>query len=117
MFCLSNLGSAGQSQGFPSAGFVEELNILKLLQFLQAAIPVSGRLKFFLKVWCSIGASERVLRWFRKGYALPFEGDGRALAQSFCSLNSPGFLKAEYSPGEPRVPVLEDMFKELLGKK
>ena len=99
------------------AGFAEELNSLKLLRFSQSAIPVGGRLKFFWKTWRSIGASKRVCRWFRKGYALPFEGEGRELALSFCSLDSPSFLNTEYPGEDPRAAVLEDMLSELCEKK
>ena len=90
---------------------------MKLLRFSQSAIPVGGRLKFFWKTWRSIGASKRVCRWFRKGYALPFEGEGRELALSFCSLDSPSFLRTEYRLGDPWAAVLEDMLRELSDKK
>ena len=66
------------------------------MRALQDAIPVGGRLRFFWRRWQEIGASRRVCRWFRKGYALPFLPDCRDIAISWCSVVSPPFLIANY---------------------
>ena len=86
------------------------------MRALQDAIPVGGRLRFFWKRWQEIGASRRVCRWFRKGYALPFLPDCRDIAISWCSVVSPPFLIANYPASDPKAAALDSMLQDLLAK-
>ena len=112
---VSPVCSSGQTDPIRST-FLSELQRLETLRKLQDAVPVGGRLRFFWKEWQSVGASRKVVRWFRKGYPLPFAPDGREQAISFMTLRSPAYLLVDYSSDPIRHQALHCKIDELVSK-
>ena len=96
--------------------FLSELKRLEALRVLQDSVPVGGRLRMFWQEWQLIGASRKVVRWFRKGYPLPFSPDGRELALRHVSTHSPAHLMVDYSSDPVRHEALHGKVEELLAK-
>ena len=96
--------------------FLAELKRLETLRDLQDLVPVGGRLRFHWEEWQTVGASRKVVRWFRKGYPLPFAPDGREQAIRFMSLQSPPYLLVDYSFDPVRQDALRRKIEELLAK-
>ena len=61
-------------------------------------IPVGGRLLHFAHKWKGIGALNKVFRWLRRGYRLPFAPQGEDKARF---LN--GLLFPEYQTTRPAL--------------
>ena len=83
----------------------------------QSAIPVGGRLRFFWRQWRALGAPKKVVRWLRKGYALPFRresGQGESIA---VSETCPTGLITCYKAGSEKQLALHAKIQELLVKK
>ena len=112
---VSPIGSVGQTHCWRLA-FRVELARLETLRKLQDSVPVGGRLRFFWEEWRSIGASRKVVRWFRKGYPLPFAPDGREQAVRLMSPTSPAYLMVDYSSDTVRQEALHCKIEELLAK-
>ena len=93
-----------------------ELERLERLRTQQLSLPVGGRLVHFWQEWQAIGASRKVVRWFRKGYALPFAEDGWSKALRFFSMRSPSYLLVDYSSDPVKRDALQEKVQELLQK-
>ena len=97
--------------------FKSELLRLEIMRSDQDSLPVGGRLRFFWLCWREIGASKRICRWFRKGYALPFVPGGFEAASAWLSQASPKFLIPNYSADPEKLTVLSEMLQDLLAKQ
>ena len=89
------------------------LNIEQKLK-QQSTIPVGGRLRFFWQQWRKLGAPKKVIRWLRKGYALPFkrdEGQGKLVTLTD---TCPAGLVTEYKAGSEKDVALRAKIQELL---
>ena len=79
-------------------------------------IPVGGRLLHTAHLWKSIGASNKVCRWLRRGYRLPFRPGGEDAARSLFSLQSVKDRMASYAAGSEKAEALSLMIDTLLRK-
>ena len=83
----------------------------------QSAIPVGGRLRRFWQQWRKIGAPKKVVRWLRKGYALPFKREAGQGARIPLSKTCPAGLITSYKRGSEKDLALQSKIQELLDKK
>ena len=98
-------------------GATGRLALIKSKLAAQSAIPVGGRLRFFWRQWRALGAPKKVVRWLRKGYALPFRreaGQGESIA---LSETCPTGLITCYKAGSEKQLALHAKIQELLVKK
>ena len=79
-------------------------------------LPVGGRLKFFWREWESMGASRRVVRWFRFGLPLKFAREQvRLKGLPRLSLHAPSNL-VTYNRDKEKQLALEVMISQLKDK-
>ena len=97
--------------------FPRQLLLLQRQREMQDVLPVGGRLLHFWQPWRAIGASRKVVRWFREGYRLPFQEGGRNLAAQWFSLASPPHLMPNYSGDPIKQAALLEMIEDLLVKR
>ena len=83
----------------------------------QSSIPVGGRLKFFWRQWRKLGAPKKVVRWLRKGYALPFKREAGQGAYVPLATTCPAGLITSYKKGSDKDLALQSKIQELLDKK
>ena len=79
--------------------------------------PVGGRLLFTAHKWKSIGASNKVCRWLRRGYRLPFQSGAELKARALFSNSSPTDRMPNYAVGTEKFDALSLMLETLLKKK
>ena len=79
-------------------------------------LPVGGRLLHFAHKWKGIGASNKVCRWLRRGYRLPFAPQGEEKARSLFSKWSPTNRIPNYATGTQKAECLTFMMKTLIDK-
>ena len=83
----------------------------------QSKFPVGGRLRFFWKQWQKLGAPKTVIRWFRRGYPLPFKREGGQTPSVSLSPSCPPGLVTSYAPGSEKLAALQAKVQELLNKQ
>ena len=83
----------------------------------QSMIPVGGRLRFFWQQWRKLGAPKKVIRWLRKGYALPFKRDAGQGKLITLTETCPAGLVTEYKAGSEKDVALRAKIQELLDKR
>ena len=100
-----------------SVGWQETLTALQTLRDAQTSCPVGGRLQKFWYMWKSIGATQRVANWLRKGYRLPFvRPAGQLAADRLLSVTCPPFLIAHYKHDKEKQMSLDKIVQDMLDK-
>ena len=115
---LSLFGTEVAPPPLDSVGWQETLTALQRMRESQNSTPVGGRLQKFWPMWKSIGATQKVCNWLRKGYRLPFTRPaGQVLADRLLRHDSPKYLVANYKMGTDKQIALDKIVQDMLDKK
>ena len=84
----------------------------------QKCLPVGGRLQHFWERWKELGAPNRVVRWLKRGYPLPFRKPvQKSQSQVLMTSGAPDDIITDYRRDKEKAAALKEMITKLVQKQ